>query len=103
MLRVFDTVNDPGYDPVLTPTAYSNRLAKASRVIRDMMQMPDIIGVQEVEKLAVLQDIAARVNSDAVAAGGTDPPYAAYLEEGNDVGGIDVGFLVRATASRSTA
>ncbi len=96
MLRFFDTVNDPDTgDPVLTPTAYNNRLAKASLVIRDMLQMPDIIGVQEIENITVLQAIAARVNADAVAAGGTDPQYAAYLEEGNDVGGIDVGFLVR--------
>ncbi|MCJ7673005.1 MAG: hypothetical protein MUP67_13310 [Acidimicrobiia bacterium] len=30
-----------------------------------------------------------------MAAGQADPQYAAYLEEGNDPGGIDVGFLVK--------
>ena len=58
---------------MLTPTAYSNRLAKASLVIRTMLQLPDVIGVEEIEKLAVLQAIAAQVNADVVAGGGTDP------------------------------
>src|SRR3546814_3355146 len=46
------------------------------------------------ENLTVLQDLAARIGEDAIAAGQPDPQYAAYLEEGNDVGGIDVGYLV---------
>ncbi len=59
------------------------------------MRMPDILGVQEVENLATLQALAARLNQDAVTAGDPNPDYQAYLDEGNDVGGIDVGFLVR--------
>jgi hypothetical protein len=35
------------------------------------------------------------VNADAVAAGEPNPNYQAYLEEGNDIGGIDVGLLVK--------
>lgn len=94
--RFYDTVNDSGVsDVALTATAYSNRLNKMSLVIRNVMRTPDVIGVQEIEKLSVLQDIANRVNADAVAAGNPDPQYAAYLEEGNDIGGIDVGFLVK--------
>jgi uncharacterized repeat protein (TIGR01451 family) len=96
--RFFDTVNDPDTsDPVLTPTAFANRLNKVSRLIREVLKAPDIVGVEEVENLATLQAIAARVNADAVSAGGSDPSYTAYLEEGNDVGGIDVGFLVKAS------
>ncbi len=97
MGRFFDTVNDPGTsDAVLTAAAFEKRLNKASLAIRNMMRTPDILGVQEVENLATLQALATRINADAVAAGGVDPGYAAYLEEGNDPGGIDVGFLVRA-------
>jgi len=92
----YDTVNDPGTsDDVLTAAAFERRLNKASLAIRTMMLMPDIIGVQEAENLATLETLAARINADAMAAGGPDPGYKAYLEEGNDVGGIDVGFLVR--------
>lgn len=96
MERFFDDVNDPAIgEPVLSPTAYQGRLNKASLAIRDYLHAPDIVATEEVENLSVLQDVAARVNADAVAAGQADPQYVAYLEEGNDVGGIDVGFLVK--------
>src|SRR3546814_5492684 len=95
MERFFDDTNDPAVgEPVLTPVAYQTRLNKASMAIRDYLHAPDILGVQEMENLAVLQDLAARIGEDAIAAGQPDPQYAAYLEEGNDVGGIDVGYLV---------
>jgi len=96
MERFFDTVDDPGIgEPVLTPTAFSNRLNKASLYIRNVMRTPDILGVEEVENLSALQSLAARVNADATAAGQPDPKYVAFLEEGNDIGGIDSGFLVK--------
>lgn len=94
--RFFDTVNDPGIsEPVLTSEAFERRLGKASIGIRNYLHTPDVIGVTEVENLSALQSLATRINADAVAAGQPDPEYIAYLEEGNDVGGIDVGFLVR--------
>src|SRR6185295_15908716 len=38
---------------------------------------------------------AAKVNADASLGGGSNPNYVAYLAEGNDIGGIDSGFLVK--------
>lgn len=94
--RFFDTVNDPSIgEPVLTATAYDNRLNKASLTLRNVLRLPDVVGVVEMENLTTLQTVAARVNADAVAAGGLNPDYEAFLVEGNDVGGIDVGFLVK--------
>ncbi len=94
--RFFDDQNDPAIgEPVLSTAAYQARLNKASLAVRDFLHLPDILGVAEVENLQVLQTLAARIGTDAVAAGQPDPGYAAYLLEGNDVGGIDVGFLVR--------
>ncbi len=88
--RFFDTLDDPGTsDPILTTTAFQNRLARASRQIRVNLASPDIIGAVEIENLTTLQAIAARVFAD----GG--PSYSSYLIEGNDIGGIDVGFLVK--------
>ncbi len=101
MERFYDNVNDTGGDAVLTATAYQNRLNKASLLIRNVMRSPDIIGIVEMENLAVLQAVATKVNADAVANGDPDPNYQAFLEEGNDVGLIDVGFLVK--AARVTA
>ena len=96
--RFYDTVNDPATsDVVLKPTAFGNRLNKVSLAIRNVMKLPDILGVEEMENLSTLQALADKVNSDAVAAGLPDPQYQPYLEEGNDIGGIDVGFLVKAS------
>ena len=87
--RLFDDVNDGG-ETVVSAAEYALRLEKFSMYIREVLNAPYIIGVQEVEKLGVLVDLANKIATD-------DPSvvYTAYLEEGNDVGGIDVGFLVR--------
>jgi predicted extracellular nuclease len=96
MERFFDTVDDPGLDDVaLTAAALAKRLAKASLAIRNVLRTPDIIGVEEMENLTTLQAIASQVGSDANAAGQIDPQYQAILLEGNDIGGIDVGFLIK--------
>jgi predicted extracellular nuclease len=64
------------------------------------MRSPDVLGVQEAENLGALAALAARIGADAVAAGEADPQYEAHLVEGNDIGGIDAGLLVkRARAS----
>ena len=99
--RFFDSVDEPGTsDVALTPAALDGRLNKASLAIRHVLRTPDILGVVEVENLAVLQQLAARISADAIAANEPDPAYAAYLEEGNDIGGIDVGFLVKRAGDR---
>lgn len=101
MERFFDATNDPGIgEPVLSANAFATRLTKASLAVRDFLGTPDILGAVEVENLATLQALATRINDDAIAAGQPNPQYVAYLEEGNDVGGIDVGFLVKTTAVR---
>jgi uncharacterized repeat protein (TIGR01451 family) len=103
MERFFDTVNDPGKDDVaLTPTAFANRLNKASLEIRNVMLAPDVIGIEEMENLTTLQALADKINNDAIAASQPNPNYQAYLVEGNDIGGIDVGFLVKSAIVHDT-
>jgi predicted extracellular nuclease len=98
MERFFDTTNDPSVsDVVLTAAAFANRLNKASLTIRNVMRSPDIVGVEEMENLPTLQALAAKINADSVTAGDPDPLYQAYLVEGFDIGGIDVGFLVKSS------
>jgi hypothetical protein len=95
--RFFDDVDDPALgEPVLAPEAFEARLAKASFAIREILRTPDIVGLVEVENRTALDRLAARISADAAAAGAPDPAYVGYLEEGNDIGGIDVAFLVRA-------
>ncbi len=95
MERLFDDVNGGGDDVTMTSEGYERRLRKASLAVRTVMLSPDIIGVEEVEHETTLQAVAARINADTVAATGTDPQYVARLFEGNDPGGIDVGFLIK--------
>ena len=98
MERFFDTNNDPTTsDPVLTAAAFNKRLAKASLIIRTIQRLPDVIGVEEVENLSTLQAVANQVNTEEFASSGIDPQYQAFLVEGNDIGGIDVGFLVKSS------
>ena len=66
------------------------RNAKFVSYILDVLDAPDILAVQEVGTIEALQALAVDINA-------VDPGvnYTAYLEEGNDIGGIDVGFMVR--------
>ncbi len=101
--RFFDTVDEPGIgEPVLTSDWYQARLTKASLHVRNFLHAPDVLGVVEVENLSTLQALAARISADALAAAQPDPMYAAYLSEGNDIGGIDVGFLVKTRPALGT-
>lgn len=95
LLRFFDAdpTNGPDDGPV-TPAQWADRLAKASLHIRTVLGAPDVISLEEVENIGALDDLAARIAAD-------DPAlvYTGYLLEGNDVGGIDTGFLVRNTVN----
>ena len=73
-------------------------LSKLSSYIHEVLRSPDILAVQEVESFSVLEDLADQIFDDT--SGVVD--YTAYLEEGNDIGGIDVGFLVRQGIAVST-
>jgi predicted extracellular nuclease len=98
LLRFFDTINDPAIgEPVLTPTAFANRLAKTGAAICDWVKAPDILGVVEVENIGTLTELANYINGNCASA----PAYTPRLLEGNDVGGIDVGFLISSRAVRA--
>lgn len=102
MLRFFNDVADSGsIDTCATsnpgssdvcPTAaqFSVRLSKLSRQVREVLRAPAVLATEEVENIHALQSLADRIHAD-------DPGlvYTPYLVEGNDVGGIDIGFLVR--------
>jgi uncharacterized protein len=95
MQHFFNAIKDDSGTVLLTAAAYDRRLAKASLAIRNVLRMPDIIGIEEIENDATLQDLANRVNSDAVAAGQSNPQYLGCTYQGNDIGGIDVAILYK--------
>lgn len=96
--NLFDDEDDPAIrEDILKAEAFAQRLRKISGAFRLIMNSPDVIGIVEVENLSTLKRLADRINSDAEAGGGPDPKYEAYLIDGNDGRGIDVGFLVKAS------
>ncbi|HET9031817.1 MAG TPA: lamin tail domain-containing protein [Dokdonella sp.] len=65
------------------------KVSRLSDYVGNVLELPDVLGVVEVENIAVLQMLADQISTDF------SVTYTAYLEEGNDGGGIDVGYLVR--------
>ncbi|HST29124.1 MAG TPA: lamin tail domain-containing protein [Rudaea sp.] len=100
MLHFYDDMNDPGAgddcttqgsaDTCPTTAQFDIRRAKLSLQVRNVLKAPAVIGAQEVENINALQKLADQIHSDD-----TSLTYTPYLDEGNDIGGIDVGFLVR--------
>lgn len=86
--RLFDDVDDGAQ--VLATETYQLKLSKLSRQIVDVLQLPDVVAVQEVENAKVLAALAAEVSRRS-----GEAAYRVALVEGQDPGGIDVGYLVR--------
>lgn len=70
---------------------YAQKLAKVSDYVRNVLGSPDVIGMQEVDSVTTLQALATQISTDTAGA----VQYSAFLVEGDDPGGIDVGFLTR--------
>jgi endonuclease/exonuclease/phosphatase family metal-dependent hydrolase len=87
MNRLFDDKDDGKHEKVVTNKTYLKRIKKLSEKISTSFERPDIIALQEVENLNILKDVAEALKNK-----GSD--YQAVLIEGNDISGIDVGFLV---------
>ena len=86
--NLFDYLDpNPADPPKPTRSQYELDLAKTAAAIQDM-GAPTIVGMQEVENIKVLKDLAQQ---DAIA----EYNYQPVLEEGTDPRGIDVGYLVR--------
>ena len=93
MWRLCDTVANTTYtcgnggEPNATKLAL--QLKRLSDYVGNVLRAPDVLGVIEVENIAVLQMLADRISLDHAIT------YTPHLQEGNDGGGIDVGYLVR--------
>ena len=94
LYRFFNDVDDPGIeddDTILDTPTYQLKLDKLSKYFINDLKSPLIIAMQEVENINVLNDLSARITLN----GG--PTYTTVLVEGNDRGGIDVGFMYQAS------
>ena len=77
----------PSSPPLPTVSEYRQQITKVAETIL-AAGLPTVIGLQEVENIGVLEDIAEH---DLLAESG----YMPVLIEGTDSRGIDVGYLVR--------
>ncbi len=93
--NLYDLVDPhPSSPPRPSLDEYHTKLTKLAASIV-AMGAPTLIGLQEVENIDVLEDLAA----EAALSGYS---YDAYLIEGNDSRWIDVGFLVRSDLATVT-
>ncbi len=95
MERFYNATADTAGAVTLTPAAYQLRLSKASLGIRNVLNTPDILALEEMENIQTLTDLSNKISADAVAAGQVDPQYQPYLVQGNDPSAINVAFLVK--------
>ena len=102
--RFFNDLNDSnGNSVLLTSAAYQGRLNKLSLGIRNVLHMPDIITMEELEgpgptdpaNYPVPQDIVNKINADAAAAGQGSPNYNWCEYPTNDPSQISVAVLYR--------
>jgi uncharacterized protein len=88
MNRFFDDKDDGRHEKIVKRKTYQKRIKKLSEKIITNLARPDILALQEIENLDILEDVAKRLKKEGL-------HYQAVLMEGNDISGIDVGFLVK--------
>lgn len=90
MNHLFDDVDDGNRGKVESSKRYRQRLHLAAKIIIYQFGSPQVLALQEVENINVLNDIGNLIFTS----GG--PKYRSILLEGNDISGIDIGYLIRA-------
>jgi len=91
MNRLFDDIDDGNNEKVLSSSNFRKRVADAATRFSEEFGSPHIIALQEVENHNVLRQIAALMRHRYQA------DYRPVLIPGQDLSGINVGFLVHAS------
>ncbi len=89
MNRLFDNVDDGNNEKRLSRERFRQRVDAAAQKFGRHFGLPHIIALQEVENLNVLKRIAAAIEQRYAMR------YRPVLLQGNDVSGINLGYLVR--------
>ncbi|MCK5665729.1 MAG: endonuclease/exonuclease/phosphatase family protein, partial [Thiotrichaceae bacterium] len=87
--RFFDDKDDNNKAKTLTTKKYQHRLQQLVEKIKTVYLFADVIALQEVENKNILQDVCNLLQIKY------SINYQPILIEGNDISGIDVGFLVK--------
>ena len=86
--RFYDDHDDRQKDVVYSSRKYQQRLVKLAQKIATEFNFADVIAFQEVENRAILLQLRRLLKKNY------NKDYRVILEEGNDVSGIDVGFMI---------
>ena len=90
MYRLFDDVdNGKKFETVLSTKKFHKKATLAAQKITIQFELPDIMVLQEVENINTLNQIILRIQQTS------NVQYKAVLKEGNDVSGMDIGFLIK--------
>lgn len=95
--RFFDDRDDGNNEKVVSTKKYHERLNRLVKHISNRLSFPDVLALQEVENINVLQDVVALIRRKYAI------EYQPILYEGNDVSGIDVGFLIKKSLTVKSA
>lgn len=87
--NLFDAIDDPYDDPVLTPDEYERKLTELAEVVESLEA--DFLALQEVENIGALRDLNERLR--------TPYPHLGLVEGNDHFRGIDVCFLSRLPVS----
>jgi endonuclease/exonuclease/phosphatase family metal-dependent hydrolase len=91
MYRLFDDINNgKKYETVLSTKKFHEKTKLAAKKIVTDFELPDIMALQEVENINTLNQIIHFIRQTS------SVQYNAVLKEGNDVSGMDIGFLIKA-------
>ncbi len=83
--NLFDDIDDPYNDEILSPEEYQRKLKQLSRIIQEIQ--PTILAVQEVENIQALEDLAAMAFPQE------SHPQVVLIEGNDQSRGIDVGLI----------
>ena len=86
--RLFDDNDDGLQEKILSSRAFQKRIAASAKQIGDVLGLPRVLALQEIENRNVLERIALEIERRY------GIRYRGVLLAGNDVSGINVGFLV---------
>lgn len=86
--RLFDNIDDGNGEKVVSKRVFRQRVEAVAERITGLFRLPDIIALQEVENINVLNQISNQIHARL------GIKYKSILREGNDISGIDIGYLL---------
>ena len=89
MNRLFDDVDDGNREKILSHSRFRSRVRTAAIAFAETYELPEIIALQEIENLNVLRAIALELQQRYRVR------YRQVLLPGQDISGINLGYLVR--------